>query len=64
MVTHNMHQALNSGNRTLMMDKGNIVLDVRDQERSGMTVDDLLENFAKVSGKNLDNDRILLSGNE
>lgn len=64
MVTHNMHQALELGNRTLMMDKGNIVLDVRDQERSGMTVDDLLENFAKVSGKNLDNDRILLSGNE
>ena len=64
MVTHNMHQALELGNRTLMMEKGNLVLDVRDQERSGMTVDDLLENFAKVSGKNLDNDRILLSGNE
>ena len=36
MVTHNMHQALELGNRTLMMDKGNIVLDVRDQERSGL----------------------------
>ena len=28
MVTHNMHQALELGNRTLMMDRGHIILDV------------------------------------
>ena len=42
MVTHNMHQALELGNRTLMMDSGNIVLDVSGEEREKMSVDDLL----------------------
>ena len=46
MVTHNMHQALELGNRTLMMDSGNIVLDVSGEEREKMSVDDLLEQFA------------------
>ena len=60
-VTHNMHQALELGNRTLMMDAGRIVLDVQGEERNGMTVDDLLEKFSVGTGKALDNDRILLS---
>ena len=61
MVTHNMSQALELGNRTLMMADGNIVLDVAGQERAGMTVDDLLARFRAGTGKALDNDRILLS---
>ncbi len=61
MVTHNMHQALELGNRTLMMDAGTIVFDVAGEQRADMTVDDLLEQFAKQAGKQLDNDRILLS---
>ena len=61
MVTHNMHQALELGNRTLMMDAGRIVFDVKGAARSKMTVDDLLEKFRENAGKNLDNDRILLS---
>ena len=61
MVTHNMNQALTLGNRTLMMDSGNIVLDVCGSERSSMTVDDLLEQFAKQAGKEMNNDRILFS---
>ena len=61
MVTHNMHQALELGNRTLMMDSGRIVFDVKGEERSKMTVDDLLEKFRENAGKTLDNDRILLS---
>ena len=59
MVTHNMHQALELGNRTLMMDSGKIVLDVSGQERAHMTVEDLLEKFSVSAGKALDNDRIL-----
>ncbi len=43
MVTHNMHQALELGNRTLMMADGKIVLDVSGEERKGMKVEDLLE---------------------
>ena len=61
MVTHNMHQALELGNRTLMMDSGRIVFDVKGEERSRMTVDGLLEKFRENAGKALDNDRILLS---
>lgn len=61
MVTHNMHQALELGNRTLMMDAGRIVFDVKGEARSRMTVDDLLEKFRENAGKALDNDRILLS---
>lgn len=61
MVTHNMHQALELGNRTLMMDGGNIVLDIQGEEREYMTVDDLLREFRNQAGKQLDVDRILLS---
>ena len=59
MVTHNMHQALSMGNRTLMMDGGHIVLDISGTERENMTVNDLLERFSVSAGKALDNDRIL-----
>jgi len=61
MVTHNMKNALELGNRTIMMDSGRIVLDVGGEERKGMTVNDLLEKFRAGAGKALDNDRILLS---
>ena len=61
MVTHNMHQALELGNRTLMMDGGHIVLDIQGEERSRMTVDGLLREFKDQAGKQLDVDRILLS---
>ena len=44
-----------------MMDAGHIVFDVKGAARSKMTVDDLLEKFRENAGKNLDNDRILLS---
>lgn len=64
MVTHNMHQALELGNRTLMMDSGHIVFDVKCEERAKLTVDDLLRKFKDNAGKSLDNDRILLSSAE
>jgi putative ABC transport system ATP-binding protein len=44
-----------------MMADGNIVLDVGGEERASLTVEDLLERFRAGTGKNLDNDRILLS---
>ncbi len=61
MVTHNMSQALALGNRTLMMADGKVVLDIQGKERAGLTVEDLLEKFRVGTGKELDNDRILLS---
>ena len=44
-----------------MMNRGAIVLDIKGKEREGLTVNDLLEKFRAGAGKNLDNDRILLS---
>ncbi len=61
MVTHNMHQALSLGNRTFMMDGGHIVYHVSGEERKKLTIDNLLEQFKMRAGKQLDNDRILLS---
>ena len=61
MITHNMHSALELGNRTLMMDSGRIVYDISGEERKKITVEGLLEKFVSGAGKALDNDRILLS---
>lgn len=64
MVTHNMKNALELGNRTLMMDSGRIVLDIKGPERDNLTVENLLEKFRQGTGRQLDNDRILLSTTE
>jgi len=61
MITHNMQSALDLGNRTLMMDGGRIILDIGGEEREGLTVEDLLRRFKAGVGKELDNDRMLLS---
>ena len=61
MITHNMQQALDLGNRTFMMAEGNIVLDIKGEERANMSVEDLLNRFKAGTGYALDNDRILLS---
>ena len=60
MITHNMHSALDMGNRTIMMDSGRIVFDVSGEKRKKMTESDLLSAFKEGAGKALDNDRILL----
>ncbi len=61
MITHNMQSALELGNRTFMMNNGNIVYDVEGEERKSLTVNDLLLKFKESVGKELDNDRMLLS---
>lgn len=60
MITHNMQSALDMGNRTIMMDRGQIIYDVAGKERKSLTVSDLLDRFKDASGKALDNDRMLL----
>ena len=52
--------ALELGNRTIVMDAGKIVLDISGAERAGMTVSDLLDRFHARSGREMDNDRMLL----
>ncbi|MBP3217440.1 MAG: ATP-binding cassette domain-containing protein, partial [Lachnospiraceae bacterium] len=61
MITHNMQSALDLGNRTLMMDSGDIILDIAGEERRGLTVEDLLQRFREGVGHALNNDRMLLS---
>lgn len=60
MITHNMKSALALGNRTLMMERGRIILDVAGAERAGMRVEDLLKRYSGSQGKELDHDRMLL----
>lgn len=61
MITHNMQQALSVGDRTLMMDSGEIVLDLNEEERQGMTVQQLVDRFSAVRGVGLTDDELLLS---
>jgi len=44
-ITHDIHSALELGNRTIMMDSGKIVLDLSGDEREGMTVERLMDMF-------------------
>jgi len=61
MITHNMNHAIKYGNRLLMMDKGEIILDVRGEEKQNLTVEVLVEKFHNIRKINLENDEILLS---
>ncbi len=61
MVTHNMRDAIAHGNRLIMMNNGQIILDVRGEEKKNLTVEELLHRFSKISGSELANDRMLLS---
>ena len=60
MVTHNMRQALQLGNRLIMLHNGKIILDVEGEKKQAMSVDDLLEQFYKVRGEAFVSDRMLL----
>lgn len=60
MVTHNMRQALQLGNRLIMLHAGRIILDVTGNEKEAMTVENLLEQFYKVRREEFVSDRMLL----
>lgn len=62
MITHNIKSALKLGTRTIMLEGGKSVLDLKGDERNNMTVQDLLGLYRQKSGKELDNDRMLLTG--
>ncbi len=61
MVTHNMVNAIQYGNRLIMMHEGRIILDIRGEEKKRLTVEDLLKRFGQASGEVFANDRALLS---
>ncbi|WP_159882190.1 ABC transporter ATP-binding protein [Paenibacillus puerhi] len=60
MVTHNMEQAIRLGNRLIMMDKGGIILEVSEQEKRGLTVEGLLQQFEHIRGTKFADDRVVL----
>ena len=60
MITHNMKDALQYGNRTIMMHEGTVILDIDAETKKRIGIEDLLAMFEKASGKELANDRMLL----
>jgi putative tryptophan/tyrosine transport system ATP-binding protein len=61
MVTHNMQQAIDLGNRLIMMDKGQIIMEVNAVEKKHLTIERLLEEFKRIRGVQMNNDRAILS---
>lgn len=61
MVTHNMKNAIQYGNRLIMMYEGRIIYDVSGEAKKNLHVSDLLEKFEKASGGEFANDRMILS---
>lgn len=60
MVTHNMQQALDYGNRLLMMDSGEIILDISGEEKQKLTLEDLSERFKQIKKHEMTNDQMVL----
>ncbi len=61
MVTHNMQFAIDFGNRLIMMDEGIIILDVQGEEKSNLTVEELVRLFKNLRNKTYANDEALLT---
>ncbi len=62
MITHNMYDAINHGNRLIMMHEGHVVVDVSGEEKKNLTIEQLLALFEKSSGSAFTSDKELLSG--
>ena len=61
MITHNMRDSIQYGNRLIMLHEGCIILDISGEEKQKLTIPDLLNEFAKASGDEFASDRALLS---
>ncbi len=60
MITHNMQDAINHGNRLIMMMDGRIILDISGEAKKKLTVRNLLDQFEQASGTQFANDAALL----
>lgn len=61
MVTHNMKDAIQMGNRLIMMHEGRIIYDIAGEEKKHLQVEDLLRKFEEASGEEFANDRMMLA---
>ena len=61
MITHNVKQALDTGNRTIMLDAGQVIFDIDADERKNLTVEDLMKKYAQIKKKEFDTDSVIFS---
>jgi len=61
MITHNMADAIRVGNRLIMMHEGQIVVDVKGEEKKKLTIEQLLQMFEESSGSKFTSDKVMLS---
>lgn len=61
MVTHNMKNAIQHGNRLIMMHEGKIIYDVTGEAKKRLQISDLLAKFESATGNEFANDRMILS---
>ena len=61
MITHNMRDAIEYGDRLIMMYEGRIALDIAGEEKQKLTVEDLLAKFGQATGSDEADDKLLLS---
>jgi putative tryptophan/tyrosine transport system ATP-binding protein len=60
MVTHNMQQAIDLGNRLIMMDRGEIIFEADQNRKQELTVEALLKEFQQIRGGTM-TDRAVLA---
>jgi len=61
MITHNMQHAIDYGNRLIMMDKGEIIMDIQGEDKKDLTVNALIDKFHAIRKEEFLNDEALLS---
>lgn len=61
MITHNVNQALETGTRTIMLDSGNIIFDIHEEERKNMTIDSLMAMYSAKKKEEFATDSIIFS---
>ena len=61
MITHNMADAIRVGNRLIMMHEGQIVVDIKGEEKKKLTIEQLLQLFEQSSGSQFTSDKVMLS---
>lgn len=60
MITHNMANAIEYGNRLILMQSGKIIYDVSGEEKAKLTVKDLLDKFSDTAKELVNSDKVML----
>ena len=61
MITHNMADAIRVGNRLILMHEGQVVVDVKGEEKKNLTIAQRLQRFEASSGSEFTSDKVMLS---